>query len=75
MAGDSLETLGGMRFEAIIGRQKENVDSARGDQCCQPICSNAPARWVSYLLPFGTVTSTSFLAVFPDLSIAWTVIV
>ena len=76
MAGDSPETLGGTRFEAIIGGQKENVDSARGDPCCQPICSGFERNLRRYLpLPFGTVTTTFFVVALPDLSTVWTVIV
>jgi hypothetical protein len=76
MAGDSPETFGGIRFEAIIVGQNENVDSASGDPPCQPICSGSRARLAKrYLLPFGTVTITFFVVEFPDASIAWTAIV
>ena len=75
MAGDSPDTFGGIRFEAIIVGQNENVDFASDDPCCQPICSHIlrrPAR--RYLLPFGTATITFFVVAFPDVSIAWTAI-
>jgi hypothetical protein len=76
MAGDSPETLGGIRFEAIIVGQNENVDSASGGPRCQPICSGVPSRPVCrYLLPFGTVTITFFVLAFPEASMAWTAIV
>src|SRR5438270_3731549 len=39
MVGVPPETTGGMRFEASIVGQNENVDFASGDRRCQPICS------------------------------------
>jgi hypothetical protein len=74
MAGESPETFGGIRFEAIIVGQNENADFASTDPRCQPICSRLPLLAPHYLLPFGTVTITFFVVAFPDVSIAWTVI-
>ena len=77
MAGDSPETFGGIRFEAIIVGQNENVDFASGDRSCQPIlCPGFPRTGTGYLLlPFGTVTVTLFVVALPDASVAWTTIV
>jgi hypothetical protein len=47
MAGDSPETLGGMRLEAIIVGQNENVDFASGSQPCQPICCRENPRFLA----------------------------
>ena len=76
IAGDSPETLGGIRLEAIIVGQNENVDFASGLHRCQPICSGfARKGGAVYLLPFGTVTVTLFVVALPELSSACTVIV
>jgi hypothetical protein len=74
MAGDSPETFGGIRFEAIIVGQNENADFASTDRRCQPICSRLPPPATHYLFPLGTVTITFFVVEFPDVSIVWTVI-
>jgi hypothetical protein len=75
MVGVLPETTGGIRFEASIVGQKENVDFASDDTRCQPICSRFSAEGTPYLLPFGTVTSTFFVVTFPEASIACTAIV
>ena len=70
MAGDSPETFGGIRFEAIIVGQNENVDFASAGSCCQPICARFSANLRNaYLLPFGTVTVTLFADAFPEASV------
>src|SRR5437763_4437992 len=55
MVGVPPETTGGMRFEASIVGQNENVDFASGDRRCQPICSQenaaaAPASGLTDIL-------------------------
>ena len=76
MAGDSPETFGGIRFEAIIVGRNENVDFASAGPCCQPICARfSRACGNAYLLPFGTVTVMLFEVALPDASRASTTIV
>ena len=83
MAGDSPETFGVMRFEAIIVGQKRTLTLRVGSGAVNRFCfcaaqsldRAAVAPPATYLLPFGTVTVTFFLLALPDASRVSTTIV